>query len=61
MSYWVNFAKTGDPNGEDLVHWPRYDETSKEYLILKLPAEPASHMKRERVEFWRRYAPGLFV
>ena len=30
--YWVNFAKTGDPNGTGLPHWPAYKSATDELM-----------------------------
>lgn len=34
QSYWTNFAKTGDPNGESLARWPAFDPSTRPYLDL---------------------------
>jgi para-nitrobenzyl esterase len=46
QSYWVNFAKTGDPNGPNLPHWPKFQpgkitvmELGKENKPIALPVE----------------------
>ena len=33
IAYWVNFARTSDPNGPGLERWPRYNE-DRQYLSL---------------------------
>lgn len=38
--YWTNFAKTGNPNGENLPQWPRYD-AADHWQVMHL--EPGSH------------------
>lgn len=33
-SYWANFAKNGDPNGDNLPQWPAYTTSDKVVMIL---------------------------
>jgi para-nitrobenzyl esterase len=33
-SYWVNFAKTGNPNGEGLPAWPAFNNTTSQVMYL---------------------------
>ena len=34
QQYWVNFAKTGDPNGEGLPAWPKYNDDPTKVMEL---------------------------
>lgn len=34
-SYWLNFAKTGNPNGAGLPPWPRYDAARDELMLFR--------------------------
>jgi para-nitrobenzyl esterase len=33
-SYWVNFAKTGDPNGPGLPKWPAFAENDQQAMVF---------------------------
>ena len=49
MSYWVNFATHGDPNGSDLPPWPAYDEKDVVQILgTAIEARPNPHAARFR-------------
>jgi para-nitrobenzyl esterase len=31
-TYWTNFARTGDPNGNGLPVWPKFDTRARRYI-----------------------------
>jgi para-nitrobenzyl esterase len=50
MSYWSNFARTGDPNGPGLATWPRY-EPSTGYRVMHLDAASQATPDATRARF----------
>ncbi|WP_319566896.1 carboxylesterase/lipase family protein [Cohaesibacter marisflavi] len=39
-AYWVNFAKTGNPNGQGVTSWPAYDPTMDEIMDFRPDGSP---------------------
>ena len=47
-AYWVNFAKTGNPNGNDLPEWKVYEETIGHILTIgETTTSQAAYRKAE--------------
>jgi para-nitrobenzyl esterase len=61
-SYWVNFAKSGDPNGSGLPHWPAFTNTSGQVMNLSDSSKAVDVPNIEKLEVldgyfaWRREA-----
>jgi para-nitrobenzyl esterase len=50
-AYWVNFAKTGNPNGEGLPVWPEYNTQKDEILDIELDGKPVSKPDPRKARF----------
>lgn len=50
MSYWTNFARTGDPNGPGLPEWPKYGKDDT-LIHLNDPITAGPDALRPRYEF----------
>jgi len=48
--YWVQFAKTGDPNAEGLVEWPAYDPESDQHLELGDEIRVGTNYRKDAVD-----------
>ena len=64
-TYWTNFAKTGDPNGEGLPEWPKFTKDNHVTMVLTgdkphpsaVPDEDARWVLNSYFE-WRRSPEG---
>jgi para-nitrobenzyl esterase len=54
MSYWVNFAATGDPNGAALPRWPAFTPQQPVLLRIGERIEPKEPMSPQRLELFSR-------
>ncbi|MDO9375841.1 MAG: carboxylesterase family protein [Ferruginibacter sp.] len=50
-TYWVNFAKTGNPNGAGLPPWSNYDLKKEEMLDVDLDGKPVSKPDPRKARF----------
>ncbi|MCO6360432.1 carboxylesterase/lipase family protein [Roseivirga pacifica] len=55
-SYWVNFAKTGNPNGAGLPIWPVYKADKREIIEFKADGTAASgpDQRKARLDFMEK-------
>jgi para-nitrobenzyl esterase len=54
-SYWVNFARTGDPNSKGLAKWVAYDDKSKTPMVFGNAPEGAQAPREDRLAFYQSY------
>jgi para-nitrobenzyl esterase len=52
---WLKFAATGDPNGEELSHWPAFSIVNPQAMIFGDDVQIGNIPDTERLEFWDRF------
>lgn len=58
MSYWVNFATTGDPNGKGLPKWASYTHDAEPYLDFGDAVQLRNHLLKAQLDFIEQFQKG---
>ena len=53
--YWVNFAKTGNPNGPGLPHWPSFNTATQQVMVFDAHPSARSLPNRRKLEAFDAY------
>jgi para-nitrobenzyl esterase len=49
--YWVNFARTGDPNGAGLAKWQPYNLDTEPYMDLGPTLRAGNHLLKRQLDY----------
>ena len=52
QGYWVNFARSGDPNGPGLPPWPAYDLQSPQTLVIDETTRAVPRFREGPLQAW---------
>ncbi len=55
QQYWINFAKTGNPNGKGLPYWPPFDKDKPTTMQFSNGASLIMVPNREQIDFVDRF------
>ena len=53
--YWVQFATTGNPNGDNLPSWPTYDAETQPHQIIGVEVGQGSNFRRKQLDEMDRF------
>ncbi len=53
--YWLNFIKTGDPNGDGLPHWPAVDSANPQINMIDVTTQAQPVLPAEKLDLFKRH------
>ena len=60
IQYWTQFAKTGNPNKEGLLHWPKFDLNKQQYLDFNIDIKVKKSLKSPLIQPMEKVKKDLY-